>query len=330
MPGSENGISVVVCCYNSASRLPKTLEHLARQTLPAGCCAEVIIVDNNSTDGTSKVAEAEWGNLGNPFPLIMEKQPLQGLSYCREKGIKTANFEFVLLCDDDNWLKSNYLSTAFGIMSSDLSIGALGGRGEVVSDIAIPYWFHTYQSEYAVGVQSLDSGNLTNRGYLWGAGLILRKSVIEKFWKAGFTSLLADRKGNQLSSGGDSEYCKWILFAGHKLWYDENLIFQHYLPATRLTKRYYIEQKKGHDQSYLTLKKYELVYGFEKESIWSKTKMIFCTGGAILKNIFSINMAGIERNLIQLSIYSPIIVHTLDPDIKKIRLMHRFARRTKF
>ena len=54
------GISIIICCYNSAERLPKTLEHLANQVVSKNILWNVILVNNNCTDNTVEIAKNEW------------------------------------------------------------------------------------------------------------------------------------------------------------------------------------------------------------------------------------------------------------------------------
>jgi cellulose synthase/poly-beta-1,6-N-acetylglucosamine synthase-like glycosyltransferase len=58
--GSNWGVSVVICCYNSSQRLPQTLGHLLAQECEVDLPWEVIVVDNASTDGTAEVARSVW------------------------------------------------------------------------------------------------------------------------------------------------------------------------------------------------------------------------------------------------------------------------------
>ena len=57
MKEQEKGISVIICCYNSAERLPKTLEHIFAQKLSNDTIMEVIVIDNASKDTTTAIAQ---------------------------------------------------------------------------------------------------------------------------------------------------------------------------------------------------------------------------------------------------------------------------------
>ena len=53
-----------------------------------------------------------------------------------------------------------------------------------------------------------------------------------------FKSILSDRKGNALSSGGDTEFCYLLKLSGYKWRYDTSLQLFHELPSNRLTYNY--------------------------------------------------------------------------------------------
>jgi glycosyltransferase involved in cell wall biosynthesis len=136
------GISVIVCCYNSAARIAPTLQHLAAQQQFPFTQWEVIVVDNASTDNTATKAVQVWNGIDGdkpPFKVIFEKTP--GLSAARKKGIEESQFDFVLFCDDDNWLHENYLSIALNILKENPLIGALGGTGFRVFEGGEPPYF---------------------------------------------------------------------------------------------------------------------------------------------------------------------------------------------
>ena len=148
-------------------------------------------------------------------------------------------------------------------MKSNVSIGALGGSSFVVSDMEIPSWFAANSGNYAVGYQSSES-NLTcvsQRGYLWGAGLIVRASILRKCFNSKVEFQLTGRKGNSLLSGDDSEMCAWILLAGYELFYTKDLVFGHYMPQSRLTLNYLYKMKNGHRKSYKYISFYWFLLG---------------------------------------------------------------------
>src|SRR5690606_25368384 len=79
----------------------------------------------------------------------------------------------------------------------------------------------------------------------YGAGMVLRKSHNTELKALGFKQLLNDRKGQSLSSGGDTEYCYALRLLGYKMWYDERLYFQHYMTDGRLSLDYVSRLRKA-------------------------------------------------------------------------------------
>jgi glycosyltransferase involved in cell wall biosynthesis len=225
-------ITVVVCCYNSANRIELVLKHLSKQKIENLNC-EIILVDNNCSDNTVEVALAEWTLLGSPFPLIIVKEIIPGLSNARKKGIFSANGEIIVFCDDDNWLNQDYFQIAYDIMSANLSIGVLAGESRATANIEIPTWFYSYYSNFACGVLDINSGDVSSRLWVWGAGMVLRKSVLINLY-ARFKHYSNGRTEESLESGEDVEICYWHILADKLLWYDDRLKLKHYMPNKRL------------------------------------------------------------------------------------------------
>lgn len=238
----SEGVSVVVCCFNSVERLPPTLAHLARQRVAEAIRWEVIVVDNASTDATADVAAASWREQDVDVPFRIVAQPVPGISAAREKGLDVAVHDVVIFCDDDNWLAEEYVQRAFEAMRSNPNTAVIGGRGSPVFDVEPPAWFARYAIYYALGPQSEASGDITDaKGYVYGAGLVLRRSAWEDLLAHGFRSQLTGRKGASLASGEDRELCCALRLRGHRTRYEEGLQFLHEIPERRLKWPYFLK-----------------------------------------------------------------------------------------
>jgi glycosyltransferase involved in cell wall biosynthesis len=232
------GVSVVICCHNSAERLPKTLAHLSAQKVPVDLPWEVLVVDNASTDATAEVAHQHWPKDARA-PLRVAREPQPGLTHARQRGFTEAMHDIISFIDDDNWVCPEWVATVSDLMTAHTDVGACGGAGEAVPETNLPWWFEKFQGHYAVGPQSANGGDVTwTRGYLWGAGLAIRKTAWSQLVEKGFHSLLTDRQGASLSAGGDTELCFALRSIGWRLWYEPRLRFKHLLPAGRLQWSY--------------------------------------------------------------------------------------------
>ncbi|EIA10423.1 glycosyltransferase protein [Flavobacterium frigoris PS1] len=230
-----------------------------KQKLNSDISWEVLLIDNNSNDNTAEVGTDIWKNFHSEINLTVISEPMPGLSYARKKAVSSAKGELLLFCDDDNWLDENYLQIAFDFMKNNPNVGVLGGKGIAVSSIEFPDWFTTYQGGYAVGVQNIGSDKINNRGYVWGSGMVVRTGEILSLYNSGFISLLTGRKGVNLSAGDDSEICKWFLLVEKDLFFNEQLIFKHYIEPFRLTVEYYKNMNNGFTLSQRALNQYDFI-----------------------------------------------------------------------
>ena len=91
-------ISLVIPAYNEEKYMKECLVHImAQQVRPD----EIIVVDNNCTDRTVKIAKL--------FPVIIVKEPVQGMIAARNKGFNTATGDLIARCDADTHLPPDWI-----------------------------------------------------------------------------------------------------------------------------------------------------------------------------------------------------------------------------
>lgn len=244
----ELGVSVIVCCFNSAERLTETIKHLALQKVPPDIPWEVIVVDNASTDDTRTKAKSEWDKYqltGVEFKIVNE--PIAGLSHARNKGIETAGYEYLLFCDDDNWLFDNYVFTAFTLMNTDSGIGVLGGCG--IFEPEEPVWAEAekFKTAYVNGAQTWAETD----HWVYGAGSVYKKSVLTALKQKGWQQITTGRTGKKMLSGDDVEICFMTYLMGYKIIASDSLKFKHFVPMKRQNINYVLSLHYWH--SYVTV-----------------------------------------------------------------------------
>ena len=89
-------ISVCICTYNREKMLRRTLASLAAQNDNIGI-SEVLIIDNNCSDGTVNVVEEFQERL--PIRRVIESQ--QGLAHARNRAVAEFRGDVLLFTDDD-------------------------------------------------------------------------------------------------------------------------------------------------------------------------------------------------------------------------------------
>lgn len=252
----NKGITIIVCCYNSAERLPTVLGYLSKLEVK-DFDYEVIVVDNLSTDTTQELATSYFLNSDLRGKVVHE--PIPGLANARKKGVFSAAFPVVLFCDDDNFLNSDYLILGMNHFQRNEKLGCLGGYGIAKVAMDLPYWFDQFSSSYAMGSLGKSTG-IQNKGVIhYGAGLFFRTDALKSFYNKSIESPITDRKANLLSSGGDGELCLAVQLEGFELGYDSKLNFYHEINDERISEAYYLKLREGILSNYPILTAYEFL-----------------------------------------------------------------------
>ncbi len=258
----NKGVSVIVCCYNSVSRIKQTLEYLSKQIVAPHIPWEVIVVDNNSSDGTAKYAKEVWQELDCNVPFFTTFEPQAGLSFARKKGISSAQYEYLLFCDDDNWLNEDYIQIIFDIFQREINVSAIGGVGEPICEVVPPKWFNKLEgSYYACGALYNYNGIIKEKtGVVYGAGMGIKKSIFEKLVKSGFRFTLTGRKGNKQLMGEEMEMGLMFKILGYDIWYDNRLRFKHFITKKRFEWSYFQSLRNNFGKAmYLLLPYYNIL-----------------------------------------------------------------------
>jgi glycosyltransferase involved in cell wall biosynthesis len=109
-------VSVVLTTYNGEAYVSQQLESLIRQTHTD---LEIIIVDDNSTDGTWAILES-YSQTDNRIKLFRNEK---NIGYIRnfEKGISLSNAPYIAPCDqDDIWENQKIETMLSAIKDADL------------------------------------------------------------------------------------------------------------------------------------------------------------------------------------------------------------------
>jgi alpha-1,3-rhamnosyltransferase len=94
------GVTVVVPCHNHAQFVEATLRSIMKQTLPP---AELIVIDDGSTDDSPRVIERVLSDC--PFPSELIARENRGLCASLNQGFERTHGEyFAYLGSDDLWL----------------------------------------------------------------------------------------------------------------------------------------------------------------------------------------------------------------------------------
>ncbi len=245
-------VTFLICTHNSEKRITETLKHIIAQNNPQNIDWEVLIVDYISSDNTLKLSKKIFSKFDDKLKIINESK--QGKTPALESGLYNAKGEIICIVDDDNWIDENYLNIAYNIMKHNNDVGAIGAFGKPHCEIDPPSWFSNYPGIYAVGHQGKKAGYVKDqkRLWFWGAGSVFRKEAWLKAKKNGFKPFFNPTRGKNsttfikgFTGGEDPEMCYAIQICGYNLWYEPSLIYTHFIPKSRLTKKFILNATSG-------------------------------------------------------------------------------------
>ncbi len=230
-------ISVIISTYNRCTYLRDTVESLLTQGFPADLF-EIIIVDNNCTDGTKELVNS-YGKMSRPvIQYVQEKQP--GLSHARNRGVRQAQGPIVAFIDDDAVADRGWLSALLDVYEHDPAAGVVGGRIDLLWLTEKPVWV-TRTLEMSFG--ALDFGNTIQEIHYphtpFGGNFSISRQLFLDI--GGFSSQLG-RKASRPFSHEELLLC--CLAAQHqkKIYFTPHALVHHKVLPERLNRRRYMRQ----------------------------------------------------------------------------------------
>ncbi|HSW47873.1 MAG TPA: glycosyltransferase family 2 protein [Candidatus Saccharimonadales bacterium] len=170
MPDESIKVSIVIPVHNEGEYIGACLESLMRQIDPAD---EIIVVNNNSTDNTVKIAKT--------YPVKILHEKTQGLTPTRNRGFNNAKYEIIARTDGDTILPSNWI-TMIKKSFSDENLVAVSGPAEFYD---LPELFqNSHWQSKPTWVKLIKSYNklvkkMTKHDCIYGPNYAIRK----KAWK---------------------------------------------------------------------------------------------------------------------------------------------------
>jgi glycosyltransferase involved in cell wall biosynthesis len=166
-------ISFVVPAYNEEKVLARTITAILGEIERAGCTAEVIVVNNASTDRTAEIAAS--------FPsVIVVNEPEKGLFQARRAGFQRATGELIANVDADTIVTEGWLSRVLQEF----------GRNPALVGLSGPYIYYDVSKSVRVAVRAfyvmgygfyvLNRFVLRAGSMLQGGNFVVRRTALEQ------------------------------------------------------------------------------------------------------------------------------------------------------
>jgi glucosyl-dolichyl phosphate glucuronosyltransferase len=231
-------VSVILCTFNRWQSLLKALDSLAESRVPNSTEWEVLVVDNNSDDRTSEVAQNFCRSHAEHFRYLRE--PQQGKSRALNTAIQAARSEILAFLDDDVTVDPAWLANLTAPLGGSAWSG-VGGRILPEPDFRAPSWMPT-EGRYALAPLAVfdygaDGGALDDTPF--GANMAYRKELFAKY--GGFRCDLGPGSGSkEPQKSEDSEFGKRALAGGERIRYEPSAVVYHEIPSVRVRKEYFL------------------------------------------------------------------------------------------
>lgn len=282
-------LTVVVCTYNRAEILKYCLDSLVSQTDDKNSY-EVIVVDNNSKDGTERVVK-EYCEKNRNFRYIFE--PEQGLSHARNRGWKESRSDWVAYIDDDAKADKGWCDNIIEASKKNDGLKAFGG--EILNWYLYekPKWFKNKFRNQSMGNKEFILDIKKHPFGLTGCNMIFKKEILFKY--GGFSKEFG-MIGGEIGLAEESKLFNEMLIAKEKIMYFPNIKIYHLVPKELFSLRYVFSR---------SVKSGEAIAKIRETSIWSisfvrKIVMVFfrliillllCPVGVLYKNLLYKNIS---------------------------------------
>jgi GT2 family glycosyltransferase len=170
-PVPERGtISIIILNRNNANIITRCIDSLIE--FRARYQYKVIVVDNQSTDGSYELLHEKYNN-----DILLLRNNKNGCSSGRNLGVKQAKGNFILFLDSDQWaVSARWLEAPLDVLRRNRNIGAVGWGGG---------WFFPNHIGDMISAHLPYSGVepallfRTDIGYLGTCGMLIRREVLD-------------------------------------------------------------------------------------------------------------------------------------------------------
>jgi glycosyltransferase involved in cell wall biosynthesis len=126
-------ISVIIPAYNEEQCLPETLKRIGEALAIAPCSSEIMVIDNDSQDGTKRVAEI--------FGAKVYTEKEHNISKVRNTGAKNSTGDVLIFIDADTLVPHALFQKIAAVMEDEK---CLGGAVAVAYEAFERKWMKLY------------------------------------------------------------------------------------------------------------------------------------------------------------------------------------------
>jgi glycosyltransferase involved in cell wall biosynthesis len=195
-------ISFVIPAYNEETMIARCVESVLREVKAANANAEIVVVNNASTDRTKEIAQS--------FKDVrVVDEPRKGLTFARQAGFAASSGELIANIDADTHLTHGWIQTAEQAFLSDKRLVAFSGpfiydQLSFLERVSVNIFYTAGYLIYLFLHDVLGKGAM-----LQGGNFVIRRSAIESI--GGFDTSIA-------FYGEDTDMARRLSKVGKVVW----------------------------------------------------------------------------------------------------------------
>jgi len=235
-------LSVVICSYNRRVLVERAIRSLTCQSVDASRF-EVLLVDNNSRDGTLEWA-IEFAKEFSSLRVFRETE--QGLSFARNRGAREARAPFVAFLDDDAVAVPEWVEALLATLAaSPPGTVAVGGRIELDWSRPRPFWLpdeaRGWLGYFTLPAERKDMRAGTDN--LRGGNMVIERAALVD---VGLFDTRLGRSKEGLMGNEEVEFQRRLERLGRPMAYAHDAVIYHLVHPERLHPRWFF--RRAYDQ----------------------------------------------------------------------------------
>jgi dolichol-phosphate mannosyltransferase len=188
-------LSIIIPTFNERENLEILVKRIIAATAPAGIAVEIIVVDDNSPDGTAEIAKI----LAADFPLkLIERKTEHGLGSAIITGINQATSKVICVIDADLSHPPEAIPEMYKLISGgeiQLVIGSRrvpgGGTSNWIWYRKLIHWVAAKLGSFLTPVKDLTSGY-----FMFNREVVRNIKLEPKSWKIGLEIIVKGKYEN--------------------------------------------------------------------------------------------------------------------------------------
>ena len=210
--------SIIICTYNRCSSLDDALDSIEKMDGFLEYPGEVLVVDNNSSDGTAEIVARHSERFPGHGSHVFEEK--QGKSFALNTAVASAKGKILVFTDDDCIVSPNWIASVIKEFECDPEVMGLGGRVELSDKRCKSIAVRSIENRFLLSSFPFSAVHIP----IIGNNMSFKRKVFDEV--GGFDVNLGPGSGNKAVSE-DLDFLYRVCKRGYKVIYSPDMLVYH-------------------------------------------------------------------------------------------------------